>query len=46
MRNPGIDAYEDGGLNAWLKAIDKSLGIWREEVQEIVNEYLYEPEII
>lgn len=37
---------EQGGTNAWLSGINEGLGIWRDEIQETLDQKFYNPEVL
>ena len=41
-----VGAVDEGGVDAWLAGINNVLGIWEDEIQDAVNEFFFEPDVI
>jgi N-acetylmuramoyl-L-alanine amidase len=41
-----VDAHEDGGIDAWLGGIDEILGIWREDIQGVIDNSVFEEHVV
>ena len=39
-------AVDEGGVDAWLTGINDVLGTWKDEIQDAVNEFFFEPDVI